>query len=67
MQRGMRLIESRPDAALRRLSEARKTYPEAELVERPDGIFISPVPRRFYAPPAPASDLLAAPVFAPSY
>lgn len=54
IQRGLRLTETRRDAALRRLAEARKTYPDAELVERPDGIFISPTRRTFFVPEAPA-------------
>lgn len=53
INRGLRLTENIWDAAQRRFEEARKTYPNAILRERPDGFYIEVNP----APPTPVGPL----------
>lgn len=53
INRGVRLTENIWDAAQRRFEEARKTYPNAILRERPDGFYIEVNP----APPTPVGPL----------
>lgn len=68
--RGLRMTESRRDAALRRLQSAQQEFPDVslELVERPEGFFAFPRSAGPALPFAPSGqDIVAPPVFAPQY